>query len=86
MMSLSVAIGVLSGVAGLFLSYHVHVAAGGVIVLVATAIFGAAWLLAPTHGLIASRVWTRRQALAAEAAAHVVFESPEIRPDDRASR
>ena len=51
MLGLSAGIGVTSGVIGLFVSYHTNVAAGATIVLVATALFGAVWLLAPVHGL-----------------------------------
>jgi manganese/iron transport system permease protein len=76
MMLLSSSIGVASGVIGLFVSYHMDVAAGGTIVLVATAIFGAVWLLAPRHGLLASRLPRRFEE---QPAAAVVFESPEIR-------
>jgi hypothetical protein len=83
MMGVSAAIGVVSGVVGLFVSYHAGLAAGGMIVLVATGLFGVIWLFAPTHGLIASRTWAGRGALKVEAASGVVFESPEIRPDDR---
>ncbi len=53
MLCSSAAIGVISGVAGLVISYHANVAAGGTIVLVATGVFGMAWLLAPGHGLVA---------------------------------
>jgi manganese/iron transport system permease protein len=77
MMLVSATIGAFSGVAGLFISYHQDVAAGGTIVLVATAIFGAVWLLAPRHGVVASRL-AHRFAERKPAAA-VVFESPEIR-------
>src|SRR5262245_45984029 len=45
MLGLSAAIGGLSGVAGLIVSYHANVAAGGTIVLVATGLFGLVWLL-----------------------------------------
>jgi manganese/iron transport system permease protein len=84
MMGVSAAIGVVSGVVGLFVSYHAGLAAGGTIVLVATGLFGVIWLFAPTHGVIASRVWAARRALEAEAVSRVVFESPEIRtPTDR---
>jgi manganese/iron transport system permease protein len=84
MMAVSAALGVVSGVVGLFISYHVSLAAGGMIVLVATGLFVLVWLFAPTHGVVASRVWARRHALEAEASARVVFESPEIRtPADR---
>ena len=84
MMGVSAAIGVVSGVVGLFVSYHAGLAAGGMIVLVATGLFGVIWLFAPTHGVIAGRAWTGRRALEAEAASRVVFESPEIRtPEGR---
>ena len=45
MLGLSAAIGVMSGVIGLVLSFHANVAAGGTIVLVATGVFGLVWLL-----------------------------------------
>ena len=65
MLGLSAGIGALSGVVGLVVSFHADVAAGGTIVLVATVLFGLTWLLAPDHGLIATRLarnrW-RRQA------------------------
>jgi len=77
MMVTSAAIGVISGVAGLYISYWNDVAAGGTIVLVATAIFGFVWLFAPQHGYISSRLLRRR--LATDLAeTRVVFESPEI--------
>jgi manganese/iron transport system permease protein len=79
MMGVSAAIGVVSGVIGLFVSFHAGLAAGGMIVLVATGLFGVIWLCAPIHGAIASRVRMRGRALEAEAASGVVFESPEIR-------
>lgn len=78
MIALSAAIGMLSGVAGLIISYHQDVAAGGTIVLVATALFGVAWLFAPGSGLIASRLLRGRSA-SGTPEAQVVFESPEIR-------
>src|SRR5262249_23938476 len=59
MMLCSAVIGAMSGVAGLVLSYHANVAAGGTIVLVATAIFPVVWLLSPRHGLITT-VFGRR--------------------------
>lgn len=55
MMLLAPAIGAGSSVAGLYLSYGLNLAAGGLIVLVATAAFLACWLLAPRHGLLARR-------------------------------
>jgi manganese/iron transport system permease protein len=76
MMLLSVTIGAASGVLGLYISYHRDVAAGGTTVLVATAIFGIVWLLAPRHGVLAARLPRRFAAGYPEAA--IVFESPEI--------
>jgi len=46
------AIGALSSVLGLLLSWHLDLAAGGLIVLVATALFLLCWLLSPRHGLL----------------------------------
>jgi ABC-type Mn2+/Zn2+ transport system permease subunit len=45
MVLLSPAIGALTSVAGLFLSYHLNVASGATIVLFGAVLFGAAWLL-----------------------------------------
>jgi manganese/iron transport system permease protein len=71
----------MSGVVGLVISYHVNVAAGGTIVLVATVVFGLVWLLAPSHGLIAS-ILARRWGT--EPASPVILERPEVRmPDGR---
>ncbi|MEU6854043.1 anchored repeat-type ABC transporter permease subunit [Actinacidiphila alni] len=53
MMLLAPMIGTLSAVVGLYLSYTYNLAAGGLIVLVATAVFVACWFLAPRHGLLA---------------------------------
>jgi manganese/iron transport system permease protein len=77
MIALSAAIGSASGVAGLYISYHNDVAAGGTIVLVATALFGLTWLLAPEHGFVTSRLVRGRIGGAPEA--RIIFESPEIR-------
>ncbi len=44
MIMIAVAVGVFSGVAGLYISYYVAIASGAAIVLVATACFAAAWL------------------------------------------
>jgi manganese/iron transport system permease protein len=60
MLGLSAAIGTLSGVVGLVVSFHADVAAGGTIVLVATVLFGLTWLLAPNHGMVATRFAKRR--------------------------
>jgi manganese/iron transport system permease protein len=52
MMVLGAVFGAGSGVLGLVLSYHTDLAAGGMIVLVATVIFGISLLVAPRHGLV----------------------------------
>jgi manganese/iron transport system permease protein len=82
MMALSAAIGVLSGVVGLIVSYHFDVAAGGTIVLVATSVFGLAWLLSPSHGWLTGYLVRRRLAVG-EAELRVLYESPEIQTPAR---
>jgi manganese/iron transport system permease protein len=83
MLGLSAAIGAVSGVVGLVISYHANVAAGGTIVLVATVLFGLVWLLAPSHGLIASIV-ARRRATPMESGSPVVLRGREAHiPDGR---
>jgi manganese/iron transport system permease protein len=77
MIVLSALIGAASGVVGLYISYHNDVAAGGTIVLVATAIFGLAWLFAPDHGLVATRL-LRGRLTTREPEATIIFESPEL--------
>jgi manganese/iron transport system permease protein len=52
MMAVSVAIGVVSAVAGLYASYYLSVASGGAMVLVATALFVLVFLFAPDRGLL----------------------------------
>ncbi|MGH2561900.1 MAG: metal ABC transporter permease [Thermomicrobiales bacterium] len=49
---LSAAIGAASGVAGLYLSYHLGIASGASVVLVATGLFLVAFLFAPRAGLV----------------------------------
>ncbi|MBL3570004.1 metal ABC transporter permease [Rhodovulum sp. BSW8] len=51
----SVAIGAATSFAGAYLSYFLDGATGGVIVVLQTLIFLAAFLLAPKHGLLAAR-------------------------------
>lgn len=52
MMLLAPAISAFSAVIGLYLSYAYNLAAGGLIVLVVTAIFLLCWVFAPRHGLL----------------------------------
>lgn len=59
MMLLAPVIGGSAAVVGLYLSWSYDTPVGGTIVLIATAVFLAAWLLAPRHGLLARR-WRRR--------------------------
>lgn len=49
-------LGALVGVVGYYLSFHLGTASGGTIVLVATAVFMAAFLASPTHGLLGRRL------------------------------
>lgn len=61
MMLTAAAIGALANVTGLYLSYYVNVASGPAMVLVATAIFAAVFLLAPRRGMVWRR-WAARAA------------------------
>ena len=63
---LSLAVGALTSATGAYLSYFLDGATGGVIVVLQTLLFLAAFVFAPKHGLIASR---RRARLATEAGA-----------------
>ena len=56
MIALAAAIGALSGVAGLYLSYYLDMASGAVIVLVSTVLFILAFFLAPQRGWLWRRV------------------------------
>jgi len=56
---ISVLIGALSSAVGAYISYFLDGATGGIIVLLQTALFLLAFLLAPKHGLLASRRRTR---------------------------
>jgi manganese/iron transport system permease protein len=62
---LSVAIGAVTGLVGTYCSYYLDGATGGVIVLLQTMVFLAAFTFGPRHGYLASR---RRVARALEAA------------------
>ncbi|KIT16815.1 metal ABC transporter permease [Jannaschia aquimarina] len=55
MIALSVGLGAGTCALGAYLSYFLDGATGGVIVILQTLVFGAAFLLAPTHGLRARR-------------------------------
>lgn len=51
MMAISAAVGGLSAVIGLFLSYHVNIASGAAVVMTATCFFILAYLMAPRRGI-----------------------------------
>jgi len=69
MMLLSALLGAGAGVLGLFISWHTDLAAGGTIVLTATAFFLLAFVLAPRHGVLAQSLRGRAVIEAEEAAA-----------------
>ncbi|MEA2527243.1 MAG: hypothetical protein QOF33_4663 [Thermomicrobiales bacterium] len=52
MMILSATIGAVSGVVGLYLSYHLSIASGASVVLVATGVFALVFLFAPKTGIV----------------------------------
>lgn len=60
MIALSMTIAMLSGVIGLYVSYHADVSASGSIALSSTAIFLLALIFAPQHGYISQFINTRR--------------------------
>ncbi|MFC3167886.1 metal ABC transporter permease [Paracoccus fontiphilus] len=55
LIALSVAIGTLTSAIGAYLSFFLDGATGGIIVVMQTLIFLAAFVFAPTHGILASR-------------------------------
>jgi ABC-type Mn2+/Zn2+ transport system permease subunit len=59
MMLVGAAIGALSSVTGLYLSFYVNVASGAAVVLVCTALFVLAFFFAPGRGVLWS--WLRRR-------------------------
>lgn len=56
---LAALIGAGSGVAGLYVSFHLGIASGASVVLVATAVFGLTFLFAPRSGIVTSVVARR---------------------------
>ncbi|HEY4669369.1 MAG TPA: metal ABC transporter permease [Tepidiformaceae bacterium] len=60
MMLISAGIAVASGVVGLYASYYGDIAAGGTIVLAATAFFLVSLVAAPNHGVVAGIIQRRR--------------------------
>ncbi len=62
MMAVSAAIGGAASVTGLYVSYYLDVASGAAVVLIATAAFLVAYVVAPRRGLIARSAARRRPA------------------------
>ena len=58
-------------VTGLYLSYYLDTASGGMVVLTQGVVFALVYLFSPSHGLISSRVAARRRARAAASAARI---------------
>lgn len=62
MMILSAAVGAVSSIIGLYLSYYLNIASGSAIVLTATAFFLLAFFFSPRKGLLWQRILRKRQA------------------------
>nr|WP_228040343.1 metal ABC transporter permease [Nodosilinea sp. LEGE 07088] len=66
-MGLGAAIGVISSVSGMYLSYYINLPSGPAIVLVVSALFALAFLFSPRHGALVgpprSRPWRQLQRL-----------------------
>jgi ABC-type Mn2+/Zn2+ transport system permease subunit len=60
MIGLSAAIGAFSGLAGLYLSYHLAISSGASIVLVATGVFALVFLFNPSTGIITTAIRQQR--------------------------
>ncbi|MBP8001291.1 MAG: metal ABC transporter permease [Chloroflexi bacterium] len=60
MMMLAAAIGVFSGISGLYLSYYANIASGPAVVLIATLIFILVFLFAPGKGVVWRYGWGAR--------------------------
>ena len=81
MAALSAVLGAAASVLGLYIGWHTGTAPGGVIVLVSTLGFLAAWLFAPRTGLLGAAALQRDRLLRSEpeAEAEIILASPEIR-------
>ena len=69
MLVLAPVISAACAVTGLYLSYYLDTASGGMVVLTQGVVFALVYLFSPSHGLISSRVAARRRARAAAGAA-----------------
>src|SRR5690606_32469632 len=58
---IAIALGVVTSLGGAYLSYFLDGATGGIIVVLQTVIFLAAFILAPRHGWLAARRRTARE-------------------------
>lgn len=67
MMTLAPLIGAFSAVIGMYVSWSYNLPVGGMIVLVATAIFLLAWFFAPRHGLVMTYIRKKTQPIETEA-------------------
>ena len=70
MMIVGAAIGAISSVAGLYLSFYVNVASGAAVVLVSTGFFIVAFLFAPSRGVVWTWLQGRHNRPAAKASHH----------------
>jgi ABC-type Mn2+/Zn2+ transport system permease subunit len=61
MMLIAASIGAFSSIAGLYASFYINVASGAAVVLIATAIFLVAFLLAPRYGVLWQARRTRKE-------------------------
>lgn len=57
---LSVVIGILTSIVGVYLSYLIHAQTGGVIVLLQALLFALSFFFAPKHGFIAARLRAKK--------------------------
>lgn len=78
MMLLAPVIGGCSALVGLYVSWSFDLPVGGMIVLVATAVFLVAWFLAPRHGLLMRYLRRRAQPIEGEETVPAVAESARV--------
>jgi manganese/iron transport system permease protein len=77
MVGLSSAIGAMSGLTGLYISYYQGVPSGAAVVLTATVVFGIVFLFAPRTGAIVTRVRHRMHHPRPEDDVHVQPDNPQ---------
>ncbi len=69
MLLIAPAVALLSSVTGIYASYHLDIASGATVILAQAAVFAAAYLLAPRHGVVTRLVGTARRRSALRAGA-----------------